>query len=58
MLKAVSLGWPKKNKNVKTENVPLSCEYVDQVEKKRLHSFGKYPAQARSRPFKIADPPS
>ena len=30
------LGWPKKHKNGKFENVPLSCGYLGQVEKKSL----------------------
>ena len=34
-----TLGWPKIIKNVKTENIPLSCEYMDQVEKKRLKEY-------------------
>ena len=32
----IGVGWPKKHKNVKFENVPLSCGYMDQVEKKSL----------------------
>ena len=41
----------------KKQNVPLSCWYMDQVEKKskRLHSFHRY--LAHSLPFKITDPP-
>ena len=52
------LGW---QKNVKTENVPISFEYMDQVEKKSLKeclvsiNIDKYPA--RSLQFKIADLP-
>ena len=34
-----TLGWPKIIKNVKTENIPLLCEYMDQVEKKSLKDY-------------------
>ena len=34
-----TLGWPKKHKNLKLKNVPLSCGYMDQVEKKSLKDF-------------------
>ena len=33
---ADTLGCPKKQKNLKAEKVPLSCGYIDQVEKKSL----------------------
>ena len=31
-----TVGWPKKQKKFKLKNVPLSCGYTDQVEKKSL----------------------
>ena len=31
LIEGGTLGRPKKNKNMKTENAPLSCGYMDQV---------------------------
>ena len=33
---SAGLGCPKKTKKFKDENIPLSCEYMDQLEKKSL----------------------
>ena len=58
IINTLTLGWPKKHKNLKMKNVPLLCGYMDQEDKKkskRLHGFDNYPAS--SLPLKIADPP-